>query len=144
MSDRETRLRDALSAIPYVQFLGPRFDLHGDRVTLVIPFQEKLIGNPLVPSLHGGVMAAIMELVANAQIYVSLGLDHLPKPIDLSISYLRMGRTRDVYADAVIAREGRRVAHVEARAWQDAIDNPITTLHGHFLIPNERPTREAG
>lgn len=143
MSDRENRLREALSSIPYVKFLGPRFDLHGDRVTLVIPFQDPLVGNPLVPSLHGGVLAAVMELVANAQLYLSLDLDHLPKPIDLSISYLRMGRTRDVFADAVIRRQGSRVAHVEARAWQDQIDNPITTLHGNFLIPNERPMREA-
>lgn len=135
MSDREERLRRALDASPFVHFLQPRFDVHGDRVTLVLPFQDKLVGNPLVPSLHGGLLAAVTEIVANAQLALTLELDALPKPIDVSINYLRMGRTRDVFADADIIRQGTRVAHVQARAWQESAARPITTLHGHFLIP---------
>jgi len=146
MSDLEARLRAIYGASPFITLLNPRFDLHGDVVTAVVPFHERLVGNPLIPSLHGGMLAAIAEITASAQLFVSLELEHLPKPIDVSINYLRMGRPREVYARASLTRQGSRIAHVEARAWQESHDRPITTLHGHFLIPKEgaRDERQAG
>jgi hypothetical protein len=30
---------------------------------------------------------------------------------------------------------GRRIANVQAEAWQGERSQPIATLHGHFMIP---------
>lgn len=123
-----------LQSIPYARFLGLRSDLEGDVLTVTMPFADRLIGNPLLPALHGGSTAAMLELTAVAQVAVSLPGPRLPKPINVSVAYLRSGRPRDVFARARIGKAGRRVAWVTAEAWQDTPDQPIATLTAHFLL----------
>ena len=121
--------------IPYVDFLGIRVERRGSELTAILPFDEKLIGNPTLPALHGGVIGAFLETSALAQIAWEDTLNRLPKTIDISIDYLRSGQPRDTYARSIIAKHGRRVANVRVYAWQDDIDRPIATAHGHFLLP---------
>lgn len=131
----QERLRDMFAAIPYAAFLGVRAELRGDELTLILPFQHSLIGNPLLPALHGGVIGAFMELAAIAQIAVTLGDASLPKTIDIGIDYLRSGRPMDTFARARIAKLGRRVINARVEAWQQQAGEPIAALHGHFLVP---------
>ena len=130
MSDR---LAPLLSS-PYVARMGVRFDDHGDELTAVLPYVETLIGNPLIPALHGGAIGAFMEITASAGLLAASRLAALPKPIDVSVDYLRPGRPSDVYARAAITRQGSRVANVRVEAWQGRRAAPIAALHGHFLI----------
>ncbi|PWE18870.1 thioesterase [Marinicauda salina] len=130
------RLEPLLSS-PYVQTMGVRFDDHGDELTGILPYAEELVGNPLIPALHGGAIGAFMEITASAALMAATRLKGLPKPIDVAVDYLRPGRPSNVYARAVIAREGSRVANVRVEAWQGRRAAPIATLHGHFLIKPE-------
>ena len=127
------RLAPLLSS-PYVARMGVRFDDHGDELTAILPYVETLIGNPLIPALHGGAIGAFMEITASAGLLAASRLAALPKPIDVSVDYLRPGRPSDVYARAAITRQGSRVANVRVEAWQDRRAAPIAALHGHFLI----------
>ena len=131
--------RDLLGAIPYARYLGMRAELHGDEMTAVLPYADGLIGNPAIPALHGGVIGAFMELTAMAQLALAQGMAQgmarQPKPIGVTVEYLRSGRPRDVYARAEIKRLGRRVASVRVEAWQESRGAPIAALHGHFLVP---------
>ena len=43
-----------MEAVPYIGFLGVTFDRRGDELTAVLNYDDKLIGNPLLPALHGG------------------------------------------------------------------------------------------
>lgn len=133
------RLALLLSA-PYVQKLGVRFDDHGDELTGTLPYDEALIGNPLIPALHGGAIGAFMEITASAGLLAATTLLALPKPIDVSFDYLRPGKPMDVYARASVTRQGSRVANVRVEAWQERRAAPVAALHGHFLI---KPDREA-
>ena len=130
-------LNALLGVSPYVRRLGARASLHGDELTLVLPYRDDLIGNPLVPAIHGGVLGALMEMAATAQLFVQLGLKRFPKPVDISVAYLRSARPLELYARAIVAREGRRVANVRAEAWQEMRDKPVALLHAHFLIASE-------
>ena len=123
-----------LLSSPYVQRLGVRFDDHGDELTAILPYANALVGNPLIPALHGGAIGAFMEITASAGLLAAADLAGLPKPIDVAIDYLRPGRPSDVYARASITRQGSRVANVRVEAWQERRAAPIATLHGHFLI----------
>ena len=38
-------------------FLDLRTQMNGDELTVVMPFADRLIGNPMLPALHGGVIA---------------------------------------------------------------------------------------
>lgn len=127
-------MSDLLDRLPYARFLCLTTATVGDALTVTMPFADRLIGNPMLPALHGGSTAALLELTAVAQVaklYPSL---HLPKPINVTVAYLRSGRPRDVFGRARINKAGRRVVHVLAEAWQDDPDQPIATLSAHFLL----------
>ena len=127
-------MSDLLDAIPYARFLGLTTEICGDDLTVTMPFADRLIGNPLLPALHGGSTAALLELTAVAQVARLYPRLRLPRPINVTVAYLRSGKPLDVQARARISKAGRRVAHVEARAWQENEDQPIATLAAHFLI----------
>jgi acyl-coenzyme A thioesterase PaaI-like protein len=143
-----TALGQLFATVPYARFLGIQLELKGNELTAVLPFKDSLVGNPVLPALHGGVIGAMMELAAVAQIVLvqprleteageppaATSLLRVPKPIDISIDYLRSGRPRDTYARAHVTKLGRRVANVRAEAWQADRGDPIATLHGHFLL----------
>ena len=132
--DLNKQLSELLGRIPYAVFLGVRADLAGDEMTAVLPFSDRLIGNPTLPALHGGVIGAFLEMTAVAQLSVGQGLVGLPRTIDVTIDYLRSGRPRDTFARASIRKAGRRIANVQVEAWQEQRAAPIAVLHGHFLI----------
>ena len=125
---------EMLARIPYARFLGVRLELAGDELTAVLPYSEHLIGNPALPALHGGVLGAFMEMTAVAQLSAFQQLSRQPRPVGVTVEYLRSGKPRDTFARAVIKRAGRRVANVHVEAWQEARANPIAALHGHFLL----------
>ena len=127
-------LQAALARIPYARFLGVQAALAGDEMTAALPFADHLIGNPILPALHGGVIGAFMEMTALLQLAVAQGGARQPRPIDVTVEYLRSGRPKTTFARASIKRVGRRIANVQVEAWQDARANPIAFLRGHFLV----------
>jgi uncharacterized domain 1 len=126
-----TRLLDTL---PYARLLGLRADGAGEAMTVVMPFDAKLVGNPHPVTLHGGSLAALLELTAMARIADAYPGNTLPKPINVTVTYLRAGRGQDVQAMARIYKAGKRVVNVQVEAWQDSRDRPIAALSAHFLI----------
>lgn len=129
-----------VGAIPYARFLNVAVELRGDELTLVLPYRDSLIGNPILPALHGGVVGAFMELTAVASLSVAQRQTRLPKTIDINIDYLRSGRPVDTFARAQVTKLGRRIANVRVDAWQYERAEPIASLHGHFLVtPAELP-----
>jgi uncharacterized protein (TIGR00369 family) len=135
----QQRLTEALACIPYATFLGVRAELKGDELTLVLPYSEHLLGNPLLPALHGGVVGALMELTAITQLAIASKSETFPKTIDVGFDYLRSGRPVDVYARAKVIKIGRRIANVQAEAWQGERGQPIAAMHGHFLVGDDDP-----
>ena len=116
---------------PFARCLGIRV---GDDGTLVMPFSPRIIGNPILPAIHGGMTGAFLETTAIVGLTRELGVSTLPKPIGLTINYLRSGRALDSYANASIVKQGRRVVAFEAKAWQDDPTKPIASAFGHFML----------
>lgn len=137
---RKPDLQALVDAIPYCRFLGIEVDRKGTELTTILRFNQHLIGNTVLPALHGGVVGAFLEVTAVIQLMLEAESEDLPKPVDIGIDYLRSGKPVDTYARAIVTKHGRRVCNVRAEAWQDEHTRPIAALHGHFLI---RP-REAG
>ena len=151
---RDAALAALLASIPYIQFLGIEFDRRGDELTAVMPYHEKLVGNPMLPALHGGATAAFLEVAAVIELgwtglwkSVEIGtltpdaiaqgdLIKIPKTIDFSVDYLRSGLPRDAYARARVNRSGRRYASVYVEAWQDNRSRIFAQATGHFLMPD--------
>ena len=124
-----------LARTPLAQEIGMRCEVMGDEMTTIIPFQEKLIGNVSIRALHGGMIGAFLELTAQAQVFlVTEHLTQPPRPINLTVDYLRQGHAKDTYARATITKMGRRMCSVQAEAWQDERSKPVTTLLAHFMV----------
>ncbi len=149
MKDAQARLQAVIAAVPYARFLRIRMDLAGDEMTAVMPYCDELIGNPMLAALHGGVLGAFMEMTALAQLCIlhpvyepepgdappeERRLARQPRPIGVTVEYLRAGRRVDTFARAQVKRAGRRVAIVAAEAWQDKRSTPIALLSARFLL----------
>lgn len=130
----EAHIAEALAQIPYAKELGVRPLLMGDELTLILPYSPDIIGNPMLKALHGGAVGAFLETTAIVQLWLMGDPKPLPKPIGINLDYLRRGKPKDTFARAVIAKQGSRVANVRVRAWQERYDEPISILHGHFLL----------
>lgn len=153
---RDDALRALVGNVPYIQYLGVHFDRRGDELTGVLPFAEKLVGNPMLPALHGGVTAAFLEVTAVITLSwaylwedIESGtldfdpaqdtrLPRLPKTVDFSVDYLRSGLPRDAYARARVIRSGRRYASVHVEGWQDNRERLFAQATGHFVMPQRR------
>lgn len=145
---RDAALNSLVHGVPYISFLGVTFDRRGDELTAVLPFDEKLIGNQMLPAIHGGVTAAFLEITAVIGLSWQMlwndiesrevepeTLPRLPKTIDFTVDYLRSGLPRDAYARARVNRSGRRYASVHVEAWQDNRQRLFAQATGHFLMP---------
>ena len=143
---RDAALAALVDGVPYLRFLGIRFDRRGDELTATLPYDEALIGNPLIPALHGGATAAFLETTAIIELAWATmweemerggqpGPAPLPKTIDFTVDYLRSGLPRDAYARARVNRSGRRYASVHVEAWQDNRARLFAQGTGHFLMP---------
>jgi uncharacterized protein (TIGR00369 family) len=115
---------------PFARCLGIRIAEDG---TLVMPFSPKIIGNPMLPAIHGGMTGAFLETAAIVGVTRELGVAP-PKPIGLTINYLRSGRALDSHASVSIVKQGRRVVAFEAQAWQHDRSKPIASAFGHFML----------
>lgn len=126
---------DALiAAIPYARLIGIQVMRLGEEMVFQLPINKDNIGNPILPALHGGVLAGFMELSAMLQLMVSMNSPSFPKIIDFSVDYLRAGLSRDTFATCQIWRQGRRVGNVAITAWQARSDEPVATARAHFKL----------
>lgn len=150
---RDAALARLAGGIPYVQHLGVSFERRGDELTAVLPFDDRLVGNPLLPALHGGAIGAFLEIAAIMELAWAVVWERMegggdaardieagrfppmPKTIDFTVDYLRSGLPRDAYARARVNRMGRRYASVHVEAWQDNRARLFAQATGHFLMP---------
>ncbi len=123
-----------LSPIPYVEYLGIRVAPDSAQPLFRLPYQEKLIGNPTLPALHGGVIAGFAETAATLHLIQTLKGAKFPKSINFSIDYLRSARPQETFAQCEVVRVGARVALVNVRCWQKSPDYPIIVARALFLL----------
>jgi uncharacterized protein (TIGR00369 family) len=121
-------------AVPYFRFL--RLDVRREERGLVVlmPQDEKFIGNAMIPALHGGSLGAMMEAAAILQLLAASDSEHVPKTIDITVDYLRPPKPVDTFAFCSLTKHGRRVANVHVSCWQADPEKPVAAMHGHFLL----------
>ena len=132
-----------VEAVPYARFMGISAVVVEGELLGRLQFAGHLIGNPMLPALHGGVIGALLESTAIFQLMWETEAILLPRTITLTVDYLRSGRAVDTFARGVLTRQGRRVACVRVDAWQDDRSRPIAVASAHFLIESaEMPAPE--
>jgi uncharacterized protein (TIGR00369 family) len=117
---------------PYAELLRLRIDDQERGPLVVMPFHDDVVGRP--GYLHGGAIAGLLEFAAFATLARAIGDEAVVMPITVTIDYMRGGADRDTQAAATIERLGRRIANVEAFAWQSERSKPIASARINFLL----------
>ncbi|HEY5459127.1 MAG TPA: PaaI family thioesterase [Sphingomicrobium sp.] len=117
---------------PYAQLLQLRTEERDGSLRFVMPFHDDVVGRP--GFLHGGAIAGLLEFAAFTALSRAVGDEVVKKPITVTVDYMRGGTSQDTYAEALIERLGKRMANVEAFAWQGEPGRPIASARINFLL----------
>jgi acyl-coenzyme A thioesterase PaaI-like protein len=108
--------------------------MQGDELITTLRFSDHLIGNPMLPALHGGTLGALLESAAIFELLWRAETAVLPKTITLTIDYLRSAAPVDTHARGLVTRQGRRITNVRMEAWQADRSVPVASAHAVFLV----------
>jgi uncharacterized protein (TIGR00369 family) len=119
---------------PYAEFLGISTRRSEDgELQFAMPFADVVLGRP--GYLHGGAIAGLLEFAAFGALYEALGADKaIVKPVNVTVQFMRGGTAHDTIATATVTRLGKRVANVEAHAWQQDRARPIAAAQLNVLL----------
>jgi uncharacterized protein (TIGR00369 family) len=120
---------------PYARLLGLSTDRTGGETLWIMPFREEVVGRP--GFLHGGVIAGLLEFAALGTLYEALDEEVVVKPINVTVQFTRGGVEHETYAAATVTRLGRRVANVEAHAWQEDRGKPIASAQMNVMLKRD-------
>lgn len=104
------------------------------RLIIAMPYGEGVKGRP--GFVHGGALAGLLETVAYVTLSEALGADDRPllKPVNVTATYMRGAVEATTYARATIERLGKRIANIEAVAWQDDPDKPVAIAQINVML----------
>lgn len=126
-------LRQTIRSLPYVQMLGVDLSYETKELRGHLPFTEHLIGNPLVPALHGGVIAALLHFTGAAQLMLEMHTARMPQIFTCTIEYLASPALQDCVATATIITRTRRFANLRVSACQPHSGKAIAVATMQYL-----------
>ncbi|MFN3959899.1 MAG: PaaI family thioesterase [Parvularculaceae bacterium] len=101
---------------PIAEWLGFSSAGEGEGRRYRLAFNETHIGNPAIRALHGGVIAAFLELAMQTELRAA-GLEP-EATVNVTVDYLASSRPEDMTAQVRVIRIGRRLAFLEAEGRQ--------------------------
>jgi uncharacterized protein (TIGR00369 family) len=128
--------------IPFNKFLGVRAG-RSERgsVRLELPFRDVLIGDPLRPAIHGGVLSTLADAAGGMAVWGALE-DPAARisTIDLRVDYLRPGKLELLVAEAVVVRVGGHVGVADIRLFHPSAEaDTVATGKGVYAIHVPKP-----
>lgn len=105
-------------------------------VTLRLPWNEALLGDPETGALAGGAVTTIIDNAAGMSVAAVLGAGARLATLDLRVDYLRPSRRGEpLLVRGDCHRTTRHVAFVRVEAWHDLdMRLPVATASGTFAI----------
>ena len=134
------RLNDLyVAGVPHNQALGLEVkEFERGQITMHLPYDERLVGNPDTGILHGGCITSLVDGTCGGAVIVALKEPRRIATIDLRMDYVRPGkRGSDIFCSAKCYKVTRHVAFVRATAHDGDIDDPVATASGTFVIFRE-------
>jgi uncharacterized protein (TIGR00369 family) len=128
--------------IPFNKVLGIRVT-HAERgrVRLEIPWRDELVGDPMRPALHGGVLSALADTAGGMAVWSAVDDPNARvSTVDLRIDYLRPGKLERLEAEAHVVRVGGRVGVADVRLYHPSEPEvTIATGKAVYAIAVKRP-----
>lgn len=129
------------SGLPHVRALGIDLTaIEGHAVTLVLPWQERLVGNLENGVLHGGVVTALLDTASGFAVHARLATWSPIATLDLRIDYLRPAEPGEaVTARAECYKLTKHVAFCRGLAYHGDPHDPIAHSAGSFMLATSGP-----
>jgi uncharacterized protein (TIGR00369 family) len=125
-----------MEGVPHNQALGISIiELVEGSAKMLLPYQDKMIGNPETGVIHGGAISSLMDACCGAAVFMKL--EDLPRiaTLDLRIDYLKPATPPlGVTAHATCYKCTRNVAFVRCIAYHEDPDDPIASAAGAFAL----------
>jgi uncharacterized protein (TIGR00369 family) len=107
----------------------------GEELTMKLPFQKALVGDPEAGTLHGGALTVLLDQTLGLS---SLCCDRLEPTVtptlDLRIDHLSVAPPGlDIFARARVYKTTRKVLFVEGIAYCESSDKPIARATGCWV-----------
>lgn len=134
-TDPATLARQFIEAIPHAQALNMKVtEIDAGVAEIVMPYDERLVGDPATGVIAGGAVSALMDTCGGASVMSHMSAPGGTATIDLRIDYMRAATPgQAIRARAECYHVTRAVAFVRATAFDDA-EEPVATATGAFTI----------
>jgi uncharacterized protein (TIGR00369 family) len=135
----DARIIDTIvrKGIPHCRELNMRVaDAGPDWVTLGLPYDPRLVGDPDTGVLHGGAVTTLIDTVSGMAALVATARLAVHSTLDLRIDYLRPATPGlELLARADCYKLTRHVAFVRGRAYHaEAPDDLVAASSGAFML----------
>jgi len=99
---------------PFQRWLGLQVTDVGDgRMCIVLPWKEDLVSNPNPPTVHGGILASVIDLLGLYSVLTTGSISIAT--VDLRVDYHRPAGPGDMTAEASIIKLGSKVSTAETK-----------------------------
>jgi uncharacterized protein (TIGR00369 family) len=122
--------------IPHTALLGIHVvAVDGEELTLKLPYQKALVGDPDAGTLHGGVLTVLLDQTLGMSTVCSDRVEPSVTPtLDLRIDHLGVAPPgMDIFASARVYKTTRKVLFVEGIAYCESRDKPIARASGCWV-----------
>lgn len=120
--------------MPYARHLGLEVQAQGGPLRVHLPYRQALIGNVMLPALHGGVLGGLIEGAASLAARAASDSAQPPQILNCNIDYLRSAGPQSTYAAAEITRRTRRTMLVHVHCWQSDARAPVAMGRVQLLL----------
>ena len=129
----------------FAQMLAAMMARSGETFTLMPT--EELVGNPMLPALHGGAIASFLEMAAQLALAPALAPGQSCRLISVNLQFLAPARQVAIQTTPKVIRVGRRIAVVHAEAVERSGTCRLCSAQMEFAIQpaagNQEPMRRS-
>jgi uncharacterized protein (TIGR00369 family) len=128
-----------IATLPHSHALGMRLETLGEgAVTISMPYDPRLVGDPATGVIHGGAVSALMDTACGVSVLSHPQAGFSTATLDLRIDYMRPATPgQTIRARAECHHVTRSIAFVRAVATDDDETRPVAMATGAFTV--DRP-----
>lgn len=122
--------------IPHTTLLGIHVvRIDGEELTLILPYQTALVGDPVAGTLHGGTLTVLLDQTLGMSTVCSDRVKpSVSSTLDLRIDHLGVAPSgMDIFACARVYKTTRKILFVEGFAYCESRDKPIARASGSWV-----------